>query len=925
VRRVSVLSLALVLALAAGNADADAGLPDDASAAAVELQVLETDAGFQVAAESPDAGTLELTPPELEADSPARYPAELAGSGVEGAVELLLLIDESGEVAEAVLSSSPNPLLAEAALHAAAGLRFVPAKLAGSPVAVRIRFSYRFLAPAAAAPAPAADAPKQPLATVVGLVRAKGRRTPIPGAALQLEDRPVVEAGPDGRFELQVPAGERIEIDVSAPGFRNRRFRESLKQGEKVEVLYGLEPIRINPYETVVRGERERTEVSRVSLHAEEVREVPGTMGDPFRVVMLMPGVSSVLSGVAYPVVRGASPASTGYFLDGIRVPLLFHEFLGPAVVHPDFIDGLDFYPGAAPPQYGRLLGGVIEGHVSKPREQIHATLYADLINAGLYLEAPIERTGTSLTLAGRLSYTPWILALAANAVMPAPAPGRTNPQLVLEFWDYQGRIEQDLPVGKLRLLAFGSSDTVGTASSDPLNDTFTESVSFHRIDLRWKGAVGDSELEAGATYGLDHIELKSFAAADSPTGQRQESLFAIDENSWAVKGTWTARLTPQVRSMVGLDFEQRRARTTFAAEEIPFVMPLEIGTFAGFWGQVVAEVDDKAWTLIPGLRLDSLRGGGIEHFVVEPRLTVRRTLLEDLTVKGGAGLYHQAPTTLIDLPLIDVAGLRWGVQEAAQLDAGVEWKPWHGIEVTADVYFNPLLRTIELSPFGSGLPSAPQDPVPLGGGAGGAEDDDFAASLRSNGYAYGFEVMIRHPLGGNWFGWLSYSLQQSTRYATFDRLDANGAVVGRESGYLPYAFDQTHVLNAVLSYQFPYGVTAGAVFHLNTGRPEAGGLTSWTQVEGGDGRGGPRWVPVSRDQVDRLPLFWRVDLRLAKTWAKEAFNVTLYLDVLNVSAQSEIVSFNYGYDYSASEPKLLKSATGVPVIVPILGLKASY
>ena len=37
-----------------------------------------------------------------------------------------------------------------------------------------------------------------------------------------------------------------------------------------------------------------RTEVARTTLRAQELREVPGTLGDPFRVVMLMPGVASV-------------------------------------------------------------------------------------------------------------------------------------------------------------------------------------------------------------------------------------------------------------------------------------------------------------------------------------------------------------------------------------------------------------------------------------------------------------------------------------------------------------------------------------------------------------------------------------------------------------------------------------------------------
>ncbi len=903
----------------------------DASVAATpahaeERAVVSADGGFLV--DAPDAGSAdaaaplaELTPPALTEDSPAQYPAGLAGSGISGTVGLALLIDEEGEVAEVELRVPAHPALDEAALHAATALRFSPARLGGSPVAVRIGFEYRFVAPAAPPP----DSPDGPRATLAGLVRTKGRRTPLPGAQLTVGEVRLESDG-RGRFETQVAPGEVI-VEVTAPGHRTGRFRERLEAEEWVEVVYGLEPFRINPYETVVRGERERTEVSRVSLNQEEIREVPGTMGDPFRVVMLLPGVSSVLSGVAYPVVRGASPASTGYFLDGIRVPLLFHLFLGPAVIHPDFIDGLDFFPGAPPTQYGRLLGGVIEGRTSRPRDEVHATLYADLINAGAFVEVPIEQTGTSVSLAGRVSYTAWLTALLVNEFMGDPAPGTTNSSIVLRFWDYQGRVEQALLGGKLRLLAFGSSDTVGTESDDPRNSTATQSVGFHRLDLRWRGPAAGGDLEAGLTWGLDQVGIESWEGSGGSGGQRTQTRFWVDEETWAARARHTLQLEPRVRSTLGLDLEQRRAQTTLTLgsgpdEYVDFAAPREVGTFLGAWAQLVAELDDRRWTLVPGLRLENYHAVGANHLVLEPRLTVRRALAEGLVVKGAAGLYHQQPTTLIDVPLIDIASLRWGLQEGAQVDLGVEWKIWNGLELTADVYVNPLLRTLEIAPFGDepgGAAPGPDGPPTPGGGA---EDPAFQpGDFVSHGWAYGFELMLRHPLGGNWFGWISYSLQRSTRYVRFNRYDAAGQVVGQGAGYLPYAFDQTHVLNVVVSYSFPYGITAGVVFHLNSGRPEAGGLTSWTQVPDETG-GYPRWVPVSRDRVDRLPVFWRLDVRLAKTWAKDAFTVQLYLDVLNVAVQSEVVSFEYGYDGFGT---LSKRSTGIPLILPILGLKAAY
>ena len=70
-------------------------------------------------------------------------------------------------------------------------------------------------------------------------------------------------------------------------------------------------------------------------------------------------------------MVRGAQPAATGYYLDGVRVPALFHLVVGPAVVHPDFLERIDFYPGTPPPQYGRVLGGVVDAPIGTVKSRL--------------------------------------------------------------------------------------------------------------------------------------------------------------------------------------------------------------------------------------------------------------------------------------------------------------------------------------------------------------------------------------------------------------------------------------------------------------------------------------------------------------------------------------------------------------------------
>lgn len=879
-----------------------------------------------------DAGTPApaLTPPRLLADSPALYPDELRASAVQGVVRLELVIDEQGEVDRATLLEEVHPLLDASALHAATRLKFTPALLGDRPVPARLEFSYRFEA------APPVLPPGPPTGTLKGLVRARGNRRPIPGAVLSIGDGDDhFEADPSGRFSVPVPAG-RQRVHVSAPGYRARDYMEDLQAGGSLEVIYALEPLVVNPYETIVRADKERTEVSRITLHEQEIREVPGTMGDPFRVVMLLPGVSSILSGVAYPVVRGAQPAATGYYIDGIRVPILFHLLLGPAVVHPDFLETMDFYPGGAPPEYGRLTGGVINGRISRPREdRLHSTAYADLINAGLFAEYPFEKTGTSVTLAGRVSYTPWLIALAGNILSPDP-----GQKMVLDFGDYQGRLEQKLGGGSLRLFAFGSSDRTGTeATAAGQGGTALVGVGFHRVDLRYRRPLGPGEAEVGLTWGLDQLGVDTKERRYGPGGAdaTTSNFFNLGQWSLRARAGWSATLLPQLKLVAGADVDRRESVLSLKITQpstqpgtpgitLDLNTPTAVGTLASAYVQATWTPGPR-WRVVPGLRVDSYHlVPGIDHLAFEPRLAARYELTPTVTLKGGAGLYHQPPTFLISLPVADIAGLEFGLQQAIQMELGVEWRPLSGLEIGVDAYFNPLPRTLEASPFdspaqgGGGPPSdPPSDP-------GDSLSDVLFASLGRNtsrGRATGLELLVRHPLGGNWFGWLAYSLQYSARYRQFQRYDELGQVIGTGSGYVPFAFDQTHVLNAVVSYKLPGNWTLGATLHFNSGFPESGGITSTTMRQGTDPSTGlPAWVPVDLDKVDRLPPFLRLDLRVAKSWVHDTFSMELYFDFMNALLSQEVQRFSY--DGGGGGP-LLKVASGVLIPLPILGLKGTY
>lgn len=865
-----------------------------------------------------DAGV--VTPPTLLAEVPARYPAD-ADAGTAAEVTLRLTVDETGAVAAAEAVASSGAPFTREALHAAVQLRFSPALVDGAPRAAVLTFTWRFTPP----PVPSAPPPAK--VRVRGLVRSRGTRRPVALARVQSDDGAEALTDAEGRFTLEVTPGSR-RLDVAAAGFRPGTWREALERTEALDVVYALAPLQVNPFESVVRGERERTEVARVALRDAELREVPGTMGDPFRVVMVLPGVSAALSGLAYPVVRGSGPAATGYFLDGVRVPQLFHAFLGPAVLHPDFIDGLDFFAGGAPVKYGRLTGGVVEGRLTRRTDStLRATASVDLLNAGGFVEVPFRETDTRVTLAGRGSYA----GLLLGAVSPLVT-GDPDSRVIAEFWDYQARVEQGLLGGRAQLFLFGASDAFGAETGAPASRS-VQRVTFHRADLKHRHPLGPGELEAQFTFGSDlfGFESEEDVSTLQPGGDvapgtlgRQAAETRITQQTFTTRVGWRAALSPAWSVSAAASWDHLRAGLLQAMTFTPVEgaprstrsdAPVAVGTFLAGWAEATFTGVERL-ALTAGLRADHFHlVPGVDHTAVDPRLSARLQLTERLTLRASAGQYHQPPTFLISLPVVDLAGVRDGLQEVTQTSLGATWTVWRALELSVDAYLNPMARTVEL-----GLFDDEEADVEFPVDEDGAEA--FPAGPSKPGRAYGVDLMLRWPMQGRFFGWLTLSVQRSERLARYALFDADDRTVGEARGWLPYAFDQTFVGNLVLSYRFDSGWSVGATLHVNTGRPESGEVFSRTQVPGVDALGRPSWVRVSRDRVDRLPPFARLDLRVAKTWALDSLLLEWWLDLMNATVSTEVAGYEYTFDASGQR---LKQATSLPLVVPSVGLKARY
>jgi TonB family protein len=105
------------------------------------------------------ASAAALTPPRLLTFVPAARPAEAADVTEEVSVELSLSIDRAGAVTDAAVVRGAGRGFDEAAVAAARGFVFAPARRGDVAIPVRIRYRYVFVLDKAPPPARARRAP----------------------------------------------------------------------------------------------------------------------------------------------------------------------------------------------------------------------------------------------------------------------------------------------------------------------------------------------------------------------------------------------------------------------------------------------------------------------------------------------------------------------------------------------------------------------------------------------------------------------------------------------------------------------------------------------------------------------------------------------------------------------------------------------
>lgn len=703
---------------------------------------------------------------------------------------------------------------------------------------------------------------------------------------------------PATRDGVRVAARIRIEV----PFHRDEPKPPSI---DHVEVVHAPPPPIVHATKPIagvedVRVRGKRKEVGGTTMTKEEIRDLPGAFGDAFRAIDMLPGVTPIFSGIPFFFVRGAPPGNTGYFVDDVKVPLLYHLALGPSVIHPSLIDRVDFYPGGYPAQYGRFTGGIVAGETRDPTYKLGGEAEIRLFDAGVLGEAPFANGKGDIVVAGRYGY-PALL-------VPLFAPANT-----LAYWDYQGRVTYRVtPRDRLTAFVFGSFDELDqrdvTAQDEQGNATAYGPfyplfrTEFHRADLRWDHAVTGGNLRTALTLGID----------DSLAGGGFGDTTRVQAESIQLRTELDRELTKNVRLRTGADvllyhYDYSETQNSDLGGPVTYDYPARNDVIFGGYADVVWRIHPRV-EIVPGLRFDvftSRAEGGVNPNssialvtgekataapALDPRLAARVFADKRLMFVSTLALTHQPPSFAIPIPGGELGSLSNGLQSAVQASIGFEAKlPW-ALEFKSTFflqrYFDMTNAFVSCSGIFQDTPSV-----------NCLED-------RTQGRAFGIELMLRRSFSKRIAGWISYTLSRSTVEIPHPQLG--------EPSEAPSNFDRTHVLNTAFAFDFGKGWHAGARFTYYTGLPY-----SQTEYNG--------VITLPPYNGYRLPDFWRIDARIEKRWrigARGQFAIVL--EGLNVTFNKEAIGIHcqqVGFEL----PDQCKPQVVGPVSVPSLGIEAKY
>jgi len=740
---------------------------------------------------------------------------------------------------------------------------------------------------------------------IVGQVTERASGQPITGARVGVEGKAATVSDAAGNFRLEIEKGV-YDVRIEAENFTSVIKNQIGVTGNR-NVLVNVR-LDVTRTETVeVRSEifAENTEqnVSNVTLNREEIRQTPGSGGDPLRAINSLPAVSAASAEFADLIVRGGTADENLTFIDNIPVgdfTYFTDKYDGnrggrAAILAPDVFDTLEFSAGGFGARYGDKLSSALDIHLREAnRRRVQGVIFADSGTAGASVDVPLGKRGSWL-FSARRSYIDVALDVAGIAEQGIIGYPRT--------FDFTNKIIYDLsPRHKLSFTALNLFENFNQTEDQAFNiDRRTDRFITRRTSRRailgvtLSSTVGAKTLAqttvwATGAHNDGSFRLPGFSQFLQRSRDLRESQIGIKEEA-------TTAVSPKLQIAYGGGVMSDQAKYFTFENSSKFYSPLEeeynaaprqnrfkldTTTSAYAYGQATWRVTPR-FSVTPGIRVD--RYGLIGETIVSPRFAARFAVNSKIGLTFATGIYRQPPGLFVLSLTPNNRNLK--TQTATHVIGGVEWLAREDLRVRFEVYqknYDDLIVQ----------PLRPTQNFAL--------DGNYFNS--GKGVSRGFEISALKALTGFFSGQASYAFVDSRRRFTANGVDS------------PSDFERPHQLTLIGILRF-YGFTVAAKYRLASGLP----YTRRTPVRVFPNSNFFIQRVASEQDINalRLPNFASLDLRAEKRFEFKRFSFAPYIDYFNVTNHDSVVQPNY--EFYRRAPDFLSENQRFP----IFGLRMEF
>lgn len=789
----------------------------------------------------------------------------------------------------------------------------------------------------------------------------------------------------DGTYEISgIPAG-MYEVRYSVIGYDSKIFDVEIEAGKITELNVELEikAIELQSVEVtdINRQDQRDTRTSVIDLNPRDAKVLAGAGEDVLRTLQSLPGVLAPNDFSSQLIVRGSGPDQNLIILDDVEVFNPYRLYGVVSMFNPDAVEDVNLISGGFPAKYGDRLSAVLdvtnkEGTTVKP---LAGSVNISIVDANIVLEGknPFNLRGSWLFNSRRTYYDLIIEPFVKSAKLVDDNTSFPN------FYDLQGKIVIG-PYDGHKFLFNGilSRDAVNVVSGDERsspdsvgvfnitnNDLLSAAWHFapnekilNKVIVSWYKNNGTTDFDSQI---LDpSLNRSSFENTIPDTLAPYLLQFSFGGNfiyeKYSIDDKFTYILKDHIiEAGLGTDFMRTTINFTFDLDEQlqavinsnpQFRSALNDIKDVQNFNRYRAYLQDnirlsEQFTLQPSLRFDYYNI--LDKAYLAPRISLSYAFDQLTTLRAVWGQYYQSPGyekfrdqgVLYDFSDKYTTGLV--AEKATHYVLGIErWLSGEWSTRVEGYYknFSNLYLPQRLQGerfYTEQIPG--QDPRYAAGWTLPATfNGDSLTQIPTNaatGDAYGIEFFLSKKntfLENRFSGWISYALAYANR-------NENGTEY-------PFAFDQRHTVNIVLNYQLNSWLEFGVRWQYGSGFPisQPAGVKPRIILQDQDLDGTPETPVIATRNINpdgdnpvifdvdfadrklnsRKPEYHRLDFRinaLADWWD---LDWTIYLDVINVYNQSNVIGYDY---YIEDDLTLGRETTTMLPIIPTLGFSVRF